>query len=114
MGFDVIIGMHTLAMFVLYFFNLVCLVGLHWLIKDKPFLHWRDQYSREARIVATVSTLYSFKATRILYSNLLAKPYFNAVFEDRVRSLIRPFFIISMAAQVQAAIILMANVYTIW
>jgi len=42
MGFDFIVAMHTVAMFLHYFFNLLCLVAVHWLIKDKPYEHWKD------------------------------------------------------------------------
>jgi len=35
-------GLHTFALFVNFFLNAVCLLAVHWLIKDKPFEHWRD------------------------------------------------------------------------
>ena len=95
MDVSFVAGMHTFAMLVLYIFNLVCLLVVHRLIKDKPFEHWRDQYTRENQITAVVSTVYSFKATRVLYSNFLGKPYFDAACENRFRSLIRPFFILT-------------------
>jgi len=114
MGFDFVIAMHTVAMFLHYFFNLLCLVALLWLIKDKPFEHWRDQYTREMRITTVVSTVYSFKATRVLYSGFLSKPYFDAVCENRFRTLLRPFFLITMASVLGTGVILIANVYTIW
>ena len=96
MGFDFIVAMHTVAMFLHYFLNLLCLVAVHWLIKDKPYEHWRDQYTRESRIITTVSTLYSFKATRALYSNFAGRQYFDAACENRFRSIIRPFFLMTM------------------
>ena len=61
-----------------------------------------------------MSTLYSFKATRMLYGNFLGKPYFDAACEDRFKVLIRPFFVVTMASIVHTAIIVIANVYTIW
>ena len=114
MGYAFISGMHTLALFILYLFNLVTLIAIHWMIRDKPFDHWKDQYTRENRIITTVSTLYSFKATRMLYGNFLGKPYFDAACEDRFKVLIRPFFVVTMASIVHTAIIVIANVYTIW
>ena len=106
--------MHTFAMFVHYFINVLCLIAIHYLMKDKPFEHWRDQYTRENRIIATVSTVYSFKASRLLFCNLQGKPYFDAACENRFRSLIRPMFIFTMINLVQTGTVLMANVYTIW
>ena len=114
LDFAVVSGMHTFAMFVHYFLNVLCLIAIHYLINDKPFKHWRDQYTRENQIVATVSTVYSFKATRLLFSNFLGKPYFDAACDNRFRSLIRPMFILTMCNLVQTGTILMANVYTIW
>lgn len=61
-----------------------------------------------------MSTVYSFKATRLLYANLLEKPYFEAACESRFRSLIRPMFMVTMASLIPTGTILMANVYTIW
>lgn len=61
-----------------------------------------------------MSTIYSFKATRLLFANLLGKPYFDAACESRFRSLIRPMFCLTMCSLVPTGIILMANVYTIW
>ena len=114
LDFDVVSGMLTFAMFVHYFLNVLCLIAIHFLIRDKPFEHWRDQYTRENRIIATVTTLYSFKASRLLFSNFLGKPYFDAACDNRFRSLIRPFFILTMCNLVQTGTVLMANVYTIW
>ena len=114
MGFDFLVGMHQIALFIHYFFNLLTMVAIHLRITDKPYLHWRDQYTRESRIIATVSTLYSFKATRMLYGNFLGKPYFDVVCENRFRTMIRPFFMLTMACILQSAVILIANVYTIW
>ena len=88
-------GMHTFAYFMLYLLNLVCLFAIHRLIKDKPFEHWRDQYTRENQIIVTISTLYSFKATRMLYCNMMSKPYFDAPCDNRFRSLLRPFFMLT-------------------
>ena len=101
-------------MFVFYFFNLLTMIAIHLRIKDKPYEHWRDQYTRESRIIATISTLYSFKATRILYSNFWRKPYFDVVCENRFRTFIRPFFMITVGSVVQVAAITVANIYTIW
>ena len=42
MGYTFISGMHTLALFILYLFNLVTLIAIHWMIRDKPFDHWKD------------------------------------------------------------------------
>ena len=114
MDFNVVSGMHTFALFVHYFVNVLCLIAIHYLIKDKPFEHWRDQYTRENQIIATVSALYSFKATRLLFSNFLGKPYFDAACDNRFRSLIRPMFILTMCNLVQTGTILLANVYAIW
>jgi len=114
MGFDLLIGLHQLALFIHVFFNLLAAFTIHLRIRDKPYEHWRDQYTRESRIIATVSTLYSFKATRMLYSNFLAKPYFDVVCENRFRTMIKPFFMLTMGSVLQPASILIANVYTIW
>ena len=107
-------GLHTFALFVNCFLNAFCLLAIHLLLKDKPFEHWRDQYTRENRIIATVSTIYSFKTTRMLYSNFLGKPYFDAACENRFRSLVRPIFVLTMASLLSTGPILIANVYTIW
>ena len=114
MGYAVLSGMHTLAMFILYLFNLLNLLAVLFRINDKPYKHWQDQYLRESRIISTVSTLYSFKATRMLYGNFLQKPYFDAACEDRYRVMIRPFFVVTMASVIHTAIIAIANVYAIW
>ena len=114
MDFDFVTGLHQLGMFVFYFFNLLTMIAIHLRIKDKPYEHWRDQYTRESRIIATISTLYSFKATRILYSNFWRKPYFDVVCENRFRTFIRPFFMITVGSVVQVAAITVANIYTIW
>jgi len=42
LDFSVVSGMHTFAMFAHYFLNALCLIAIHYLMKDKPFLHWRD------------------------------------------------------------------------
>ena len=107
-------GMLTFAMFAHYFVNALCLLAVHYLISDKPYLHWRDQYTRETRVIAAVSTLYSFKATRLLFSNFLRYPFFDAACENRYRSLLRPFFVLTMLGLVQTGTILIANAYTIW
>jgi hypothetical protein len=61
-----------------------------------------------------MSTIYSFKTTRMLYSNFSGKPYFDAACENKFRSLIRPFFTLTMCSLLQTGPILIANVYTIW
>lgn len=114
MGFDFLTSMHTVAMLVGYFWNALCLVVIHMLMKDKAYLHWRDQYTRESRIIATVNTVFSFKATRIMYSDFAKKPYFDATFDSRLRTLVRPFFIITMFSVLSTAIVFIADVYTIW
>ena len=50
----------------------------------------------------------------MLYGNFLGKPYFDVVCENRFRTMIRPFFMLTMACILQSAVILIANVYTIW
>ena len=114
MGFKVVTGLHTFALFIHYFLNVLCLVAVHWRIKDKPYDHWRDQYTRESRIITAVSTLYSFKATRLLYSEFLRKPYFDAACDNRFRQIIRPFFIVTMVSVLQTATVVIANVNTLW
>lgn len=50
----------------------------------------------------------------MLFSNFLGKPYFDVVCENRFRTMIRPFFLLTMGCILQPAAILIANVYTIW
>lgn len=45
---------------------------------------------------------------------MMSKPYFDAACENRFRSLLRPFFLLTGCSLVQTGTILIANVYTIW
>ena len=103
-------------MFAQFFLNLGGLVAFLLLVKDPAFTHWRDEPKnmKESNIIFGLSTIFSYKSIRLLFSNLFDKTYLNAPCEDRYRSFIRPMFILNMIGLVQSGPALFVNVYTIW
>ena len=98
----------------IYVLNILCLITFLLLIDDLPFKHWMKKYDTETRVVFAVSTLFTFKLCRLLFSQLRNRPWFNAACEDRFKALIRPLFILSMLSLLQACPIFLVNIYTIW
>jgi hypothetical protein len=114
MGYPKAVACHTIGLFAVFFLNLVTLVSVLRLIDDRPFRHWRDRNHKASVVFIVISALYSFKAVRLFICELFQKEYFNAAFEDKYRTMIRPMFIISMVGLLQVVPVGFVDAYTIW
>lgn len=61
--------------------------------EDLPFRHWQHEHKKSYTIYKYLMFLFNFKIARGFYSKLFDnKLYFNAAFEDRYRTVVRPLF----------------------
>lgn len=86
---------HILTFASMYLANCVFGLYFHYRLRkeDLPFRHWYTEHKKSYTIYKYLMFLFNFKVSRGFYSKLFDnKPYFDAAFADRYKTLVRPLF----------------------
>lgn len=116
-GFTIALSIHLATLLVMYFMNIAFTVYL--IVKsqrdDAPFKHWCSYHDRLSTLYFILTSCLSFKMARCFYARVFkGSKYFDAAFDSKFESIIRPMFITSMINFVCVSVpIILADLYTL-
>ena len=117
LDYDLVTSIHLICLFSMMLANLGFTLIMHLKLRkdDQAFKYWTDENIKPYRIIKWLMFLYSFKAVRLLYSQIQNKPYFDAPFERKYQTLIKPlFFVTVINFLLQAGPIILMDCYNLW
>lgn len=98
LDYMMVLAIHFLCLFGMLVINAGFALYFHMTQRkgDIPFKHWANFHKKPYKVIKWMMLVFNFKLARLMYSNLFKKEYFNAAFDNRYATLIKPLFIASM------------------
>jgi hypothetical protein len=98
LDYKLVQAIHLTTLFTMIITNLAFGLYVHLRIRknDQIFRHWTDREMKGYNYIKYAMLIYTFKSSRLLFSKYLNKSYFQASFSSLYKSLIKPFFIITV------------------